>query len=52
MSKFITEDDIEQAILDKLKSKEFNYDVIVCDIDPEKREDLKLIIAAVKRRFA
>lgn len=40
MSKFITEDDIEQAILDELKSEKFNYDIIVCDIDPEKREDL------------
>lgn len=40
MSKFITEDDIEQAILKELKTDKFDYDIIVCDIDPEKREDL------------
>jgi len=40
MAKLITEDDIEQAILNKLKTKEFDYDIIICDSDPNKREDL------------
>ena len=40
MAKFITEDDIEQEILKKLKSKGFNYDIIICDADPNKKEDL------------
>lgn len=40
MSRIITEDDIEQAILSKLKVDPFNYEIIVCDIDPNKREDL------------
>lgn len=40
MAKFITEDDIEQEILKKLKNKEFNYDIIICDADPNKKEDL------------
>lgn len=40
MHNFISEDDIEQAILEKLKAEPFNYDVITCDIDPNKREDL------------
>ena len=41
MAKLITEDDIEQAILNKLKTKDFDYDnIIICDSDPNKREDL------------
>ena len=40
MAKLITEDDIEQAILSKLKAEPFNYDIIICDSDPAKREDL------------
>ena len=40
MAKLITEDDIEQSILKKLGSKEFGYDVIICDSDPNKKEDL------------
>ena len=40
MAKFITEDDIEQAILEKLKQQPFNYDIIICDSDPAKRDDL------------
>lgn len=40
MAKFITEDDIEQAILDKLKKEEYDYDIIRCDPNPEKKEDL------------
>lgn len=40
MRNFISEDDIEQAILGKLKKEPFRYDVIVCDSDPSKRDDL------------
>lgn len=40
MAKFITEDDIEKAILETLKESPFNYDIIVCDSDPAKRDDL------------
>lgn len=40
MSNFISEDDIEKAILDKLKQKPFEYDIIKCNPDPSKREDL------------
>lgn len=40
MAKLITEDDIEQSILEKLGSKEFGYDIIICDSDPNKKEDL------------
>lgn len=40
MAKFITEDDIEKAILETLKERPFNYDIIVCDSDPTKRDDL------------
>ena len=38
MPNFITEDMIEQAILQKLGTPEFGYDVIHCDPDPAKRE--------------
>lgn len=40
MRNFISENDIEQAILEKLKAKPFEYDIIVCDADPSKREAL------------
>lgn len=40
MRNFISENDIEQAILDKLRAKPFEYDIIVCDADPSKREVL------------
>ena len=40
MANFITEDDIEQTILNKLKQTPFDYDIIVCDSDPAKRDDL------------
>ena len=40
MRNFISENDIEQAILDKLRAKPFNYDIIVCDADPNKRYDM------------
>ena len=36
MRSFISENDIEQAILQKLRSAPFDYDVIVCDPDPSK----------------
>ena len=40
MAKYITEDDIEIAVLEKLSQQEFGYDIIKCDADPTKREDL------------
>lgn len=40
MRSFISENDIEQAILQKLRDKPFEYDVIVCDASPDKRDDL------------
>ncbi len=39
MSNFISEDDIEQAILEKLEAAPFCYDIIRCDPDPVHRED-------------
>ena len=38
MANFITEDDIEQAIIKKLVAEEFGYDIIACDPDPLHRE--------------
>ena len=38
----ITEDDIEQAILGKLKEEPFKYDILICDIDPNKLNHLCL----------
>ena len=40
MRNFISENDIEQAILEKLRGKPFGYDILVCDADPAKREQL------------
>ena len=40
MRNFISEDDIEQAILEKLKAEPFNYDILTCNADPSKRYDL------------
>ena len=40
MKNFISEDDIEQAILVKLKEEPFKYDIICCDPNPDKRDDL------------
>ena len=40
MRNFISEDDIEKAILSKLKKEPFDYDVIMCNSDPGKRDDL------------
>lgn len=40
MRNFISEDDIERAILSKLKDAPFEYDIITCDADPNKRDDL------------
>lgn len=40
MAKFITEDDIEKSIIEKLESSEYGYNKIVCDSSPEKQEDL------------
>jgi type I restriction enzyme R subunit len=40
MRNFISEDDIEQAILSKLAVAPFQYDIVRCDADPSKRDDL------------
>ena len=40
MAKYITEDDIEIAVLDRLSHPDFGYDIIKCDADPSKRENL------------
>lgn len=40
MPRFITEDMIEQATLKKLSHPDFGYNIIKCDPDPNKREDL------------
>ena len=40
MRNFISEDDIEQAILQKLGAEPFKYDILRCDASPEKREAL------------
>ncbi|MBQ0014341.1 MAG: type I restriction endonuclease subunit R [Oscillospiraceae bacterium] len=40
MRSFISEDNIEQAILDKLSVEPFRYDIIHCDADPTKRDVL------------
>lgn len=40
MAMYITEDDIEIAVLDKLSHPDFGYDIIKCDPEPSKREDL------------
>ena len=40
MRNFISEDDIEQVILSELKEEPYKYDIIICDADPSKRDDL------------
>lgn len=40
MHNFISEDDIERAILSKLTAEPFCYDIIMCDADLAKRDDL------------
>lgn len=40
MHNFISEDDIEQAIIAKLKQKPFEYDIVLCDPSPDKRDDI------------
>ena len=40
MANFISEDDIEIAVLGKLSKAEFGYDILKCDPDPNKRENL------------
>ena len=40
MANFISEDDIEIAVLGKLSKSEFGYDILKCDPDPNKRENL------------
>ena len=40
MRNFVSEDDIERAILDKLGKAPLNYDILRCNPDPSKRDDL------------
>lgn len=40
MRSFISEDDIEQAILKKLEDSSYNYSILRCDPSPEARETL------------
>lgn len=40
MRNFISEDDIEQAILSKLKEEPLKYDILICDPSPDKRDVL------------
>jgi len=40
MRNFISEDDIEQAILQKLGAEPFCYEIVRCDASPDKREAL------------
>ena len=42
MKNFISEDDIEHAILTKLREPSFDYDIIQCDADPSKREGRRI----------
>ena len=39
MKSFISEDDIEQALLNKLKVTPFNYDIIICDASLEAKDN-------------
>ncbi len=40
MANYITEDDIEISLINILKSDELGYNIIRCDSDPNKKEDL------------
>ncbi|MBR5861731.1 MAG: type I restriction endonuclease subunit R [Bacteroidales bacterium] len=40
MAQLIYEDDIEQAVMKRLALPEFGYEMLFCDPDPSKREDL------------
>ncbi len=40
MRNFISEDDIEQAILQKLSAEPFGYEILRCNPSPDKRESL------------
>ena len=46
MRNFISEDDIEQAILQKLQAEPFQYDILRCDASPDKREVLNVTCRA------
>lgn len=40
MANYISEDDIERAILEKLNNSPFNYDILRCSADAESRDNL------------
>ena len=40
MAKFISEDDIEKGIIEKLETLKYGYNKIMCDPSPDKQEDL------------
>ena len=44
MSRFIYEDDIEKALLDKLAAEPFGYDVITCDPSTSSKENMRKMI--------
>ena len=37
---FISEDDIEQEIIRTLQGSNFDYNILICDPSPEKKDDL------------
>ena len=40
MKSYITEDDIEQALIKKLKTAPFNYDIILCEASLEAKDSI------------
>lgn len=40
MRSFISEDDIEKAILERFSKQDFGYGILKCDLDPGRNEDL------------
>ena len=48
MRNFISEDDIEEAILQKLEAEPFRYDILRCDPSPDKRERHSTCIALAR----
>lgn len=39
MKSFISEDNIEQALINKLKAAPFNYDIIICNASLEAKDN-------------
>ena len=51
MRNFISEDDIEQTILQKLGAEPFKYDILRCDASPDQYKSLLLRLMSGKWRF-